>query len=201
MRQLPIYINIVFEDLLSEAVIERLLTHETDRFVIDKRLPGRGCGYIQSKINIFVQASIVQPFFILMDSDRESCAITVLNNMVPHNQRRQSCLFRIAVHEVESWLLADRKGFSNLLGIPCTMIPVNPESIEDPKQYLINLAKKSRFRNVRDDLVPASNTSAIQGRGYNQFLTRFVRDIWDIKAASLHSESLRRAINAVHSYI
>ena len=196
----PGYINIVYEDILSAAVIERLLTFLNIPPVIHRRIGGQGCGYIRSRIEAFYKAARFEPFFILLDSDNEACAYNLLNSLVSSNKRHNLCLFRIAVREVEAWLLADAKGTSRFFGINERLVNKTPESLIDPKGHLIELAQLSKKRNIKEGIVPDSRTSAKIGPEYNPILSQFVKKHWDVKAASKRSESLRRALLAVEHF-
>jgi hypothetical protein len=191
--------NIVYEDALSSAVIERLLTFSKTPVTILRKLGGKGCGYIRSRIETFQKAAHHQPFFVLIDSDKEKCAYRLLNSLLPGQQRHHNFILRIAVREVEAWLLADSKGTSRFLGISERLVNTNPESLVDAKSYLIDLARRSRIRKLVEGLVPDSRTSAVVGPEYNQILSFFVKQNWDIRAAASRSESLRRALAAVEN--
>jgi len=197
----PVFINIVFEDSLSESVIERLLQLSPLNPQIVRRINGRGCGYIRSRIQSFFSAAMhQQTFLVLMDSDKEDCALHLINSLVPFDKRNKRCLFRIAIREVEAWLLADYKGASKFLGINERLIERNPETLADPKGHLIQLAQKSRKKDISKTIPPKPGTSSLIGPEYNQTLLPFVRNIWDIHAAAKRSESLRRAIEAVITF-
>jgi hypothetical protein len=135
-----------------------------------------------------------------MDSDKEGCALHLLDKLVPADKRNGKCLFRIAIREIESWLLADARGISHFLGISESLINRKPESLDDPKGYLVQLARRSRKKDIADAVVPAQGTSVLVGPEYNQALLPFVRKDWDIKSAAKRSESLRRAIDAVVTF-
>lgn len=198
MSSSPVYFAIVFEDVLSEVVIERLLQLSPHKISIVRRIPGYGCGDIRSKITSFFSAAIHhQPFFVLMDSDKDDCAVHLLNSLVPGDKRNEMCIFRIAVREVEAWLLADHYGISRFLGINQSLISRNPEALEDPKNHLVHLAKKSGKKDIAKTIAPSPGTSAAIGPEYNQALLPFVRKNWDINQAAKRSESLRRAVEAI----
>ena len=69
-------------------------------------------------------------------------------------------VFPVAVREVEAWLLADRKHLAHFLHVPITQIPLAPEELENPKQTLVNLARKSRVRSIQKDMVPRPEVAA-----------------------------------------
>lgn len=201
MPRTPVFFSIVFEDSLSEAVIERLLKLSPMDVSIVRRINGRGSGYIRSRIQSFFSAAVHQePFLVLMDSDKEDCALHLLDMLVPANKRNRKCLFRIVVREIESWLLADARGISHFLGISETLINRRPEALADPKNHLIQLARRSRKKDIADAIVPARGTSVVVGREYNQTLLPFVHNIWDINSAAKRSESLRRAVEAIIAF-
>lgn len=97
-------------------------------------------------------------------------------------------------------VLADRTGIASFLGISKTKIPLNTDAIPDPKQLLINLAKKSRKRDLREAIVPLPNTTAKVGPDYNGQLSNFVDKLWNIKDATKNSFSLHRAVNAIRKF-
>jgi hypothetical protein len=50
-------------------------------------------------------------------------------------------MVRVAVREVESWVLADRRRIANFLSAPLNSIPMDPEQLDDPKMALLTLAR------------------------------------------------------------
>lgn len=104
-------------------------------------------------------------------------------------------VFRLVVQEIESWLLADRKGIAKFLGVPVAKIPDSVEEIEQPKIALVNVARKSRSRKVVELLVPENGLSVSVGRQYVSEMIRFATDIWDVDAARAQSASLDACVN------
>jgi len=45
--------------------------------------------------------------------------------------------------------------------------PVNPDGLPDPKAALVDVARRSRSRAVRERIVPNRGSTAKQGRDYN----------------------------------
>jgi chorismate mutase len=114
--------------------------------------------------------------------------------------RNHNLIFRIAVREVESWLLADRIGFAKFLGIARDKLPKNPDDLIDPKAHLINLTRISRKRDLREDILPRIRSTAKQGPAYNERLVSFVRDAWNPSKASEYSPSLGRTLKALEVF-
>lgn len=102
---MPIPVNLVFEDVLSEFAMRKLIS-EMDRFVIGHSYSEGGSGYIKKNIRGFNEAARGCPFFILTDLDRVDCAPTLINDWFKI-ERHSNLIFRVAVREVETWVLAD----------------------------------------------------------------------------------------------
>lgn len=188
-------INLVVEDYLSEAVLRKIIRQSHCRFSIGYCYCKGGYGYIKRKIRGFNNAAKGTPFLVLADLEAE-CAPIQIRGWLPE-PAHQNLLFRIAIREIESWLLADRMGFASFLSINRDLIPNNVDEIADPKQWLINLARRSRKRVLREAIVPAARTTAKVGPDYNGPLAYFVENHWNAIAAMDNSPSLERAVNAI----
>jgi hypothetical protein len=103
-------------------------------------------------------------------------------------------IFRVAVREIEAWLLADHAGMKKLLVAGATKLPRNPDALPDPKQVLLTLAQRAP-RAVRNDLLVEAGAIASQGLGYNQCMGDFVFNTWNPRRAALYSASLSRTLN------
>ena len=107
---------------------------------------------------------------------------------------------RVAVMEVESWIMADRSALAEFLSIPVDRIPSNPDAIDNPKEFLVSLARLSKKKRVRDQLVPALGaTTARVGPEYNSRFSEFVRAHWDLERAAVVSPSLKRTLDRIRS--
>ncbi|MBY0497860.1 MAG: DUF4276 family protein [Cyanobacteria bacterium] len=191
--------NLAIEDSLSETVIKRLLKDCGGPWAIGTVYGGIGVTYLARTIRGFNHAAKVTPFIVLADLDADTCVPEVLPSWLPHGAAPNMVL-RFAVREVESWLLADAEGLSVFLGIAANAIPVDVELLDDPKRELVNAARRSRRREVLDDIVPAARSTAVVGRGYNARLAEFVNDHWDPHAARLAADSLNRAMTILEAF-
>jgi hypothetical protein len=130
-----------------------------------------------------------QVMLVLTDLDRANCLIEFrdqwLSSAPPAN-----LLFRIAVREVESWVLADHVAMRSLIGAK-GVLPVAPDELADPKQSLLKLAK-SAPKQIREDLLKTIDGSLAQGLGYNARLTAWVKSEWSPQRAAERSPSLAR---------
>jgi hypothetical protein len=194
----PIPILIAVEDLLSEAVARVLLDKSSRSFFVNC-IGRKGAGYIKKNITSLNNTAKGYPVFVLTDLDYAECPPSLIRDWLPHTMQ-PNLIFRVAVREVESWLLADRKGVAQFFGIKTTGIRSKPDEIMDPKQYLINLASKSRKRTIREAIVPATGSTAKIGPDYNGALIEFVYNKWQIKEATKNSTSLQRTLRAIQSF-
>ena len=192
-------INLAVEDPLSEAVLLKILDQSGRPYEVGNCHKKDGFGYLRKTIGGFNSAAKGTPFLVLTDLDRYECPVALIQEWltVP---KHHNLLFRVAVREVESWLLADRTGFAKFLGIRESLVPHDADTIPDPKQYLINLVRKSRKRDLLSDIVPLPKSTATQGRNYNGPLISFVQRSWDLLAAMNHSPSLSRTVDAVAQF-
>jgi hypothetical protein len=155
----------------------------------------QGLGFIRAKIAGFnVRARYGNPILALVDAmdTGARCPPEIIAIWLP--ERSPRFLLRAIVPELESWLIADCAGLAALLGISAALIPTEPERLADPKQTLVNLARRSRHTRVRQALVPPAGSSHPVGPGYVGHLEEFILQRWDISSAAERSESLRRCI-------
>lgn len=178
------------EDALSEAIGLRLLGELATPITPNLLLRKGGFGYLRSKMDSWRQMAQRQVVFILTDLDQTNCPLVLLNDWIGMNPRPTDLILRIAVREVEAWVLADHEAVRELIGKKGAL-PSRPDDLPDPKQHLLSLAKGAP-RNVRLDLVKEEGTLASQGIGYNARLTAWVQSDWSPKRAAERSPSLQR---------
>lgn len=190
---------IAVEDELSGAVMEKLIAFLGRSFAI-RVVNARGYGTLKKGMNKFREASRVLPHIVLTDLDRYPCPPVLLDDWGAR-QLPANLLFRIAVREVEAWLLADRVGIAEFLDIDLQKVPQAPETEGDPKRTLINLARKSRKRRLSREIVPATGSAATIGPFYNPHFINFVNTRWNIVQARRYAPSLDRALLRLTSFL
>jgi hypothetical protein len=196
----PIPLHLVIEDDLSEVILRRLLTDADRDYFVGSAYGRNGFGYLRNTANKWNAAAAAgTPILLLTDLDRHNCAPELISGWL-NQECHANFLFRVAVREVESWLLADSEGFAQFLGIRSALVPTQPDQVVDPKQTLINLARRSRRKTLKDSIVPRTGSTATQGPDYNSCLGDFVRKHWDSKTARDHSPSLNRAWQQIMSF-
>ena len=185
-------VDALVEGPSDESVARKLITfagHECGT-IYGKR----GWPYLREKASGFnIRARYGNPILMLVDfmDTGSGCPPAVGSTWLPNPCDKM--LLRVVVRELESWLLADATGLAHFFGISNTIIPRNPEEIVDPKQTLINLARRSR-RRVCQAIVPAPGVSASIGPGYVAAIDQFVTEHWNVQTALLRSPSLHRCL-------
>jgi hypothetical protein len=115
-----------------------------------------------------------------------------LLNKLPHPA--PSFLFRFAVNELESWLMADRQGLANFLSVSADRMPRKPELEEFPKLTLVNIARRSRKTVIKKGIAPPQGHAASVGPDYTTLLHEFIVKHWNIEAAMTCAPSLERCV-------
>lgn len=190
-------VNLVYEDLISEFVMTKLV-ESTGKYRIGNTYSEGGFGYIKKNLSGFNNAAKGCPFFVLTDLDTVDCAPSLIKSWLKVPVQ-PNLIFRVAVREIESWLLADIEGFSAYTGISVANFPKNPEELIDPKLELLNLIRKCRKRDIREDILPRDEFAAI-GPNYNGRLAEYVCSFWNIERASKRSRSLLKAIQHLNRF-
>jgi hypothetical protein len=193
-----IYITLAVEDYLSEIVARKLLEQIDPAYRISQCLCKGGQGYLKSRIHSFNQAAEFIPFFVLTDQDR-GCPPMKISNWLTQKISK-NFLFRIAVMEIESWVMADREGFAKFISISIDHIPQRTDDLEDPKRYLLSLVSRSRSGRLRADIIPSRGSTATVGPDYNNRLSQFIQNHWNVFEAQKNSESLRRAVLRIKEF-
>jgi hypothetical protein len=180
------------EDELSEAIGIRILSEINPPIHTSLLLRKGGYGYLRSKMDSWCKLARHRPVFLLTDLDNKECPSLLIESWFGQKPRPENLLLRVAVREVESWLLADHEAMRFLIGAR-GKLPQNPDALEDPKQSLLQLARYAK-RDVRQDLVVETGTVASQGIGYNARLGLLVKSHWSPRRAAERSSSLNSAI-------
>jgi hypothetical protein len=190
-----IYYTSVYEDEVTHQVMLKIYDFFPGCFSESRAIPCHGKGKIKKQITAYNSAAQYGYYFVITDLDNEyQCAPLLINDWLKDHRSGQ-LLFRVAVHEVESWLLADRENFASFFSISQNLIPLKPDNETDPKRTVISLAKRSRKREIREAVVPIDKYASI-GPGYNSQLQNFIQNTWNIDFARRNSPSLDKAIKS-----
>jgi hypothetical protein len=180
------------EDALSEAVGCRLIRDFSGGLEVAHTLRKRGSGYLRSSLRKFCELARQMPVVLITDLDTHKCPATLIEDWAKNEFLPGQLTFRVAVRQIESWLLGDVEGIGRLLKVSKAKISKNPDSLSNAKHYLLRLAQHAP-RSIRNELLAKTGAVASQGLGYNEILGEFVRTNWDPTSAATRSDSLSRA--------
>jgi len=192
----PIFSGAV-EGILDEAVLRRLGMHVG-------AVPGtvygkKGKSHLLERLKGYNQAARFGLWVVLVDLDDDAkCAPPFRVAQLP--QPSPHMCFRVAVRAVETWLLADRDRLAAFLSVAVSRLSPNPEAIHAPKRAMVELARQSRRRAIREDMVPRPGSDRQVGPAYTSRLIEFVQDVscgWRPDVAAISSDSLSRCLRCV----
>jgi hypothetical protein len=155
-----------------------------------------GKSRLEPKLPAYNQAAALGSWLQLRDLDFDTaCPGTLCENLVINKSR--NLVLRTPVRSIESVLLADRESMAGFFQISKSLIPANPDHLDHPKHDLVNLARRSRNRRVREAMVRPVGMSTPVGPAYTATIIEFVIKNGDPQQASLASASLRRCFEAL----
>ena len=192
-------LSLAFEDELTELLALKILRSIPNEFATRTIYNRGGNGYLKRIIYGLNNAAKGVPFLVATDLDQYDCPPALIDDWLAH-PKHHNLLIRVAVHEAEAWVLADREGFASFLGITAARIPEDVEALAKPKETLIQLARASRKRYIRDDICPLPSSTSRIGPNYNARLGGFVSQSWNPTAARVRSPSLDRTIDRLISF-
>lgn len=177
------------EGLVDETVIRRLVREAGGS--LDRVYGRNGKTHLKRDLGGYNHAAQHAPWVVAVDLDHDAeCAPPFCREWLPRPATHMC--FRVAVREIEAWLLADREHLARYLSVATLRVPPNPETLDDPKQTMVNLARNSRRRDIREDMVPRQNSGRTVGPAYSSRLIEFVETEWRPEVAARQADSLRR---------
>lgn len=192
----PIPICLAVEDDLSEWILRRILRERPVPYAVGPVFKQGGFGFLKKKTPAFNNMAKAYPVLLLTDLDTRPCAPALLGEWLPH-PKHPDFLLRVAVREVEAWLLASEAQFGTFLGIRRPLNISDAESLADPKAELLKLAEASPRRVLREAIARREGGNLRQGPAYNSTLAEFVNEKWSLPTASSKCASLRRMLAAL----
>lgn len=168
----------------------------------DVTLGRSGKAKLLEHVEAYNNAAAGSPWLVLvdLDSDFDACPVDALAKWLPHGAQPNFC-FRIAVREIEAWLLADADALAAFLAVPVAQIPGEPESLEDPKRALVDLARQSRKRAIREGMVPRDGSGTSIGPTYVSDLNDFASNYWRPQIAARSAGSLDRCLGRLQQLV
>lgn len=187
----PLEIQGAVEGDLDAAVLSRLAREVGAR---PSAIYGRtGKAALLRSLSGYNRAAARGPWVALLDLDSESeCVPDYAARCLP--QPAATMVFRVIVREVEAWLMADAEALARFLSVPEGRVPRDPEALLDPKETLVNLARRSRRRAITDDMVPRPTSGRPIGPAYTSRMVEFVDESWRPRVAAGRSPGLDRCL-------
>jgi len=193
-----VVISAAVEGLVDEAVVRKLIACAGGQAgtVYGKK----GKDHLLKGINGYNKAAEYAPWVVLVDLDSDvNCAPCLRKDWLPQPAPRMC--FRVAVRQVEAWLMADAETLARYLGVPEKAIPRDPETLPNAKTEMVNLARRSTRKDIRSDMVPQEGSGLAVGPAYTSRLIEYVKIAWRPWEAAQRSDSLRRALVCIEKLI
>jgi len=197
---LGVTISVAVEGIVDRAVLERLAADL--RFSIGSFHGLKGKQYLKQKIPAFNSAARFSPWLVLVDLNSCRCAPALRAEWLSVSSELMR--FRVAVHAVEAWLMADAETLSDFLHVPRALVPSEPDGLSHPKDSLVNLARRSTRAEIRKDMVPRPGSGNNIGPAYSSRLIEYAldrRNGWRLNIAADVSDSLRRCTQSLETFV
>lgn len=195
------------EDAPSAAVIRKLVERRNaclERAIIFRDgFPAITGGYDAIKNNCKAFLNMARAgvhTLTLTDLDSAECACSLIRDWfdIPNFADvalPPQCIFRVAVREVESWIIADHAAWAKFIGISAANFTTQPDYLNDPKKHLLDVIRRKGRKRVHREMLPQG--VAHIGPRYNEVLCDFVENIWEPERAAIRSPSLERTIRSL----
>jgi hypothetical protein len=187
----PVVVSVAVEGDVDEAVARRLVAAAGAELGPVYGKTGKAA--LRAKINGYNNAARRVPWLVLVDLNGDAGCAPLLRTAWLAAPAPQLC-FRVAVRQVEAWLIADGETLAAYLRVARSRIPAQPETLANAKVAMVNLARHSRRKDVRTDMVPRAEAGRPVGPAYNSRLIEYAEQYWRPEAAARSAASLRRAI-------
>jgi hypothetical protein len=192
----PPLITLAVEGPSDEIVAKRIIRHVGAE--PGPAYGGHGKLNLRDRVSGYARAADYTPWLILVDLDHDQeCAPPLLADW--HVPDASLLCFRIVVRAVEAWLLADPERFADFFRVSRSRIPADPESLDDPKRSVVDLTRRARRRDIRQDMVPRPGSGRPIGAGYVSRIIEFAEQRWRPDVAMQNAESLRRAVRCLEN--
>lgn len=175
----------------DEAVLRRVAAHVG--LHIGAVHGKNGKRHLRQQISGYNNAARIAPWVVLVDLDHEAeCAPPMRAQWV--TDPAPFLCFRVAVRQIESWLLADRETIAKFLRVPANQIPTTPEALDNARDAMVALAARSRQAAIRKDMVPRPGSGRATGPAYASRLIEFATTQWRPDIAADSCQSLRKCL-------
>jgi hypothetical protein len=178
---------------IDEAVVAKILEHlgleEGPCHIC------RGQAKLLERLSSYNEAAQFQPWVVLTDLDAGAtgrCVGEFLREHLPRPSRHMYC--RVAVQQVEAWLLGDVDALAAFLSTPLSAIPSSPDDCRNAKEAMIQAGRRSRRRATRDGMAPRHGSDRSVGPEYTGLMIEYALYHWRPDEARQRSPSLNRSL-------
>lgn len=185
--------RIVVEGPSDEGAARRVVEH-CGHVVTGTRAVG-GKTKLDPKLANYARAARREPWVVFRDTDTK-CPVTLRQQLLLGVATSPLFVLRLAHCMTESWLMADTDGFAQYFNVSRDVVPLDVESLEHAKHTLLALCKRSRSRDIREEVAHDATTEGVL---FVLHLNEFALNHWDVEAAAQNSASLRRAVAALRA--
>jgi hypothetical protein len=189
------------EGITDEALLKRVCTYVGAQ--LDTVYGKTGKSGVLRSLRGYNNSARFRHWIVILDLDSDAdCAPSALRQWLS-DPSPLMCL-RLAVRELEAWILSDPERVAEFLRVHAGRIPQNPSTLPDPKESLISLARLSRRSDIREDIVPRQGSGQRVGPAYASRIIEFLQDErsgWRPEVAETNSSSLRGCVSAVRRLI
>ena len=176
---------------MDEAIARTLLEHSG--YTAGTIYVQGGKSKLLSKLPGFNAAARFSPWLVLVDLNGDAaCAPDFATAVLPAPSPQMA--FRVAVRQAEAWLMGDSAELARYLRVSRARVPRDPEVEVDSKHAMVNLARGSRDRHVREDMVPTARSGRKTGPNYAGRLIEFATQRWRPEVAADRVDSLARCL-------
>jgi hypothetical protein len=179
------------EGPVDDAVLRRILRevgHDAGPIHIKN-----GKAAVLGKLDGYNAAASLMPWLVLVDLNGDAhCAPAFVAEQM--SSPADQMMFRVAVRQIEAWLLADSGRFAHFMRVSQARVPGDPDSLANSKRVVVEIAQHSRDRQIREQMVPGAGSGRAVGPGYVARMIEFVQRHWDPGQAAVRSDSLHRCL-------
>jgi hypothetical protein len=189
------------EGISDEAVLRRIVIARGA--TVHRVQVQRGKVNLRRALPGYNAAARRDAWLVLVDLDQDfDCAPALVNDWLPAPSPYMR--FRVVVREIEAWLLADRESVTTFFSVRKSVVPDQPDEVQDPKSTLLAAVARSRRRAIRADMLPRPGSGRQVGAAYTSRLIEFASDRergWRPDVAARRSPSLASCLTRVDSLL
>lgn len=199
-----VYAYSFVEDMPSASAVKKIVKYcnisRAEPIIFVEGFPSVMGGYGKIKKNARKYIDMTRKNIIIIsivDLDTGPCAPSLIEDWFDCSPQSlpEKLIFRVAVREIESWLMADYREIASFLGIAVANFSKSPDDLDDPKNRLFTILKKKGHKKWHREMLPEGNAHI--GPLYNEKLKDFITKKWNPERAAKNSPSLASTIKAI----